>query len=286
MAWRDERLLPVERLLYRGRIVKVGQFDCPPGHDCFPRTAPLQNDLLVFARHPLWWRRGAGQYRFAEPGAALLHRSGSEIERRSVGERGDRADWIGIRPDVFRATLRENGADPGVVTELGISLVTPARLRWRAHRFMAELAGAGGDTLAVEEGALWLLAIVAAGLGGQVRGRPGSRTATRARRRRLVDRARAWLNAHPGGDHGLADIARAVGTSPWHLARIFREECGVTLHGYRQRQRLGLAIDRLAAGVEDLSALAHELGYSSHSHFSREFRRHVGMTPSSLRPGR
>ena len=75
MAWRDERLLPVERLLYRGRIVKVGQFDCPADHACFPRTAPLQNDLLVFVRRPLWWRRGAGRYRFVEPGAALLHRA-------------------------------------------------------------------------------------------------------------------------------------------------------------------------------------------------------------------
>jgi AraC-like DNA-binding protein len=100
------------------------------------------------------------------------------------------------------------------------------------------------------------------------------------------ERARAWLNAHPGGDHGLADIARAVGTSPWHLARIFREECGVTLHRYRQRQRLGIAIERLTSGAEDLSALAHDLGYSSHSHFSREFRRHVGVAPSSLRSGR
>jgi AraC-like DNA-binding protein len=266
--------------------VKVGQFDCPPGHDCFPRTAPLQNDLLVFARHPLWWRRGAGEYRFVEPGAALLHRAGSEIERRSVGQRGDRADWFGVRPDVFRATLRENGADPSVVTERGISLVTSARLRWQAHRFMTELAGHGGDALAVEEGALRLLAIVATGLAGQARAHHRLRAPTQARRKRLVDRARAWLNAHPGGDHGLADIARAVGTSPWHLARIFREECGVTLHRYRQRQRLGIAIERLTSGAEDLSALAHDLGYSSHSHFSREFRRHVGVAPSSLRSGR
>ena len=283
MAWKDERLMPVERLLYRGRIVKVGLFDCPANHACFPRTAPLQNNLLVFVRQPLWWRRGAGEYRFVEPGAALLHRAGREVERRSVGNLGDRADWIGVRADVFRATLRESGADPDRVTDHGISLVSSARLRWRAHRLMAELADHRGDALAVEEGALELLEAVAAGLAGRVHARRGARAVTLARRRRLVDRARAWLNAHPEGRQGLADIAREVGTSPWHLARIFREECGITLHGYRQRQRLGRAIERLSAGAEDLSALAHDLGYSSHSHFSREFRRHVGVAPSALR---
>jgi AraC-like DNA-binding protein len=282
MAWRDERLLPVERLLYRGRIVKVGQFDCPADHACFPRTAPLQNDLLVFVRRPLWWRRGAGRYRFVEPGAALLHRAGRAIERRSVGKRGDHADWFGIRSDVFRATLEATGADPARVTERGVSLVSMPRIRWRAQRLLSDLARHGGDALAVEEGAIELLEAVAAGLADQGPRRGSGRASTRARRRRLVDRAREWLTAHPDSSCGLADVARAVGTSPWHLARVFREECGVTLHAYRQRQRLGLAIARLLEGPQDLSALAHELGYSSHSHFTREFRRHLGVTPSVL----
>lgn len=283
MTWKDDRLMPVERLLYRGRIVKVGVFDCPASHACFPRTAPLQNNLLVFVRQPLWWRRGTGEFRFVEPGAALLHRAGREIERRSVGQLGDRADWIGVRADAFRATLRESGADPDQVTNRGVSLVSSARLRWRAHRLMTELAEHRGDALAIEEGALGLLEAVAAGLAGRTHVRPGGRASTQARRQRVVDRARAWLHAHPDSRLGLADIAREVGTSPWHLARIFREECGITLHAYRQRQRLGRAIERLTEGADDLSALAHELGYSSHSHFSREFRRHVGVAPSALK---
>jgi AraC-like DNA-binding protein len=235
----------------------------------------LQNDLLVFVRRPLWWRRGSGDYRFVEPGGALLHRAGREVERRSVNERGDRADWFGIRPDIFRATLTEHGADPALVTERAISLVTAPRLRWRTHRLLTDLA--------VEEGALALLAAVAEGLSGRARTRPArGRAVTRIRRRRLVDRTRVWLCTHTDSRLGLAGIAREVGTSPWHLARIFREECGVTLHAYRQHQRLGRAIARLTAGPEDLSTLAMDLGYSSHSHFTRDFRRHVGVPPSRL----
>ena len=283
MAWNTDNTLPVERVLFRSGIVKVGQFDCPASHACFPRTAPLQNDLLVFVRRPLWWRRGSGDYRFVEPGGALLHRAGREVERRSVNERGDRADWFGIRPDIFRATLTEHGADPALVTERAISLVTAPRLRWRTHRLLTDIAAQRTDQLAVEEGALALLAAVAEGLSGRARTRPArGRAVTRIRRRRLVDRTRVWLCTHTDSRLGLAGIAREVGTSPWHLARIFREECGVTLHAYRQHQRLGRAIARLTAGPEDLSTLAMDLGYSSHSHFTRDFRRHVGVPPSRL----
>jgi AraC-like DNA-binding protein len=33
----------------------------------------------------------------------------------------------------------------------------------------------------------------------------------------------------------------------------------------------------------NLSAIAHDLGFSSHSHFVRVMRRHAGMTPSAVR---
>jgi AraC family transcriptional regulator len=284
--WTEERLLPVESLLFRSASVKVGRFDCPADHPCFPRTAPLANDLLVLVRRPLNWRRGGSDFRFVEPGGALLHRAGRAIERRSVGPAGDRADWFGFRPAVFEEALATTGARAGRVADRAVSLPLPPALRWRAERLRLALDGNAAETLAVEETALALLAEVAAGLAGQgCRERP-RRAATRVRRRRLADATRAWLDAHADGSHGLPEIAREVGASVYHLARLFRDEVGLSLHEYRLRQRLGRAIARLAAdGPSDLSALALELGFSSHSHFSRVFRQRVGVAPSVLRDG-
>ena len=56
----------------------------------------------------------------------------------------------------------------------------------------------------------------------------------------------------------------------------------MTLHAYRQRQRLGRAIDLMMSSRQDLTTLAQDLGYSSHSHFSRIFRQHLGVPPSTL----
>jgi AraC-like DNA-binding protein len=44
-----------------------------------------------------------------------------------------------------------------------------------------------------------------------------------------------------------------------------------------------MALERLDAGERDLTRLALDLGYSSHSHFTDAFRRSFGVTPSTAR---
>jgi AraC-like DNA-binding protein len=78
-------------------------------------------------------------------------------------------------------------------------------------------------------------------------------------------------------------VARAVHASPFHLARVFRERAGVPIHRYLTRLRLRAAIERLADGADDLTALALDLGFSSHGHFTDTFRREFGRTPSDVR---
>lgn len=80
--------------------------------------------------------------------------------------------------------------------------------------------------------------------------------------------------------HALAD---AVSRSPFHLARSFRQQTGLSLHQYRQHLRLATALDRLACGDQDLAGIAHDLGYCSQSHLGAVFRREVGVTLGEAR---
>ena len=73
-----------------------------------------------------------------------------------------------------------------------------------------------------------------------------------------------------------------MGTSAFHLARLFGRHTGFTLHGYRTRMRLLHALDRLEEARGTLTDLALELGYSSQSHFTDAFRRAFGAPPGSL----
>ena len=94
----------------------------------------------------------------------------------------------------------------------------------------------------------------------------------------------SWLTA----PRTLDEVARAVYASPFHLARIFQQQTGVPVHRYLTRLRLRASLERLADGTKDLTALALDLGFSSHSHFTDTFRREFGCTPSAVRhePGR
>ena len=98
-----------------------------------------------------------------------------------------------------------------------------------------------------------------------------------------ADAVKAYLAAHLCERLTLDEIARAVAVSPFHLARIFQQHAGVPVHRYLTQLRLRAALEQLAGGAHDLTALALELGFSSHSHFTDAFRREFGCPPSAAR---
>jgi AraC family transcriptional regulator len=100
---------------------------------------------------------------------------------------------------------------------------------------------------------------------------------------KAVERAREYIASAPQATDTLATIAAAAHCSAFHLARAFRRHTGYSLHAYRSRLRMGLAMLRLQEGEQNLSLLALDLGYASHSHFSSVFHRHLGVSPSHMR---
>jgi AraC family transcriptional regulator len=105
---------------------------------------------------------------------------------------------------------------------------------------------------------------------------------TRRAHRDLVDATRVMLARRFRDKLSLSDIARAVFSSPFHLARVFRRKTGLSLHRQLTRLRLRDALEHLANGKPDLTGLALDLGFSSHAHFSHSFRHEFGSTPSEF----
>jgi AraC family transcriptional regulator len=101
-------------------------------------------------------------------------------------------------------------------------------------------------------------------------------------RRRLVDRVKVMLAGDLSRRWTLAEIAREIRGSPVYLTQVFQQVEGLPLYRYHLRLRLARALDLLVERV-DLSALAQDLGFSSHSHFSAAFKQAYGMTPAEFR---
>ncbi|MGH9237685.1 MAG: helix-turn-helix transcriptional regulator [Vicinamibacterales bacterium] len=99
---------------------------------------------------------------------------------------------------------------------------------------------------------------------------------------RLIRQAKEYLEAELPNRVTLADVARVVGASPAYLTDVFSRVEGTSLHQYLTKLRLARALAELPhAG--NLTALAFDVGFSSHSHFSAVFRRAFGLTPSQFR---
>jgi AraC family transcriptional regulator len=141
-------------------------------------------------------------------------------------------------------------------------------------RILHRAAGVDWEGMAGEELVMTLLrsALVADNAG---RG-SGLRT------RRLIGRTKEFLEANFSSPIRLADVARAVSASPAYLTDVFRRVEGVPLHRYVMELRLGRALLELPH-TTDLTTLAFDLGFSSHSHFAAAFRRAFGCTPSQFR---
>jgi AraC family transcriptional regulator len=101
-------------------------------------------------------------------------------------------------------------------------------------------------------------------------------------RQRLVDRAKLVLAGDPSRRWKLDEIGAAVGVSPVYLTQAFQQVEGMPLYRYQLRLRLARALD-LIPEYDDLTRLALDLGFSTHSHFSTSFRQVYGRSPSAFR---
>lgn len=81
----------------------------------------------------------------------------------------------------------------------------------------------------------------------------------------------------------LADIAEAVGMSPFHFSRMFKQTTGYTPLQYVMEQKIERAKQFLRKEEPPLADIAFRLGFASQSHFTSQFRRLTGTTPKHFR---
>jgi len=94
--------------------------------------------------------------------------------------------------------------------------------------------------------------------------------------------ALAFIARHFASPLSLTGVARHVGVHPVHLARTFRSVYRTSFASYVRELRIDFACEQLA-GHASLSDIAAAAGFYDQSHFSRCFKRHVGVTPAAYR---
>jgi AraC-like DNA-binding protein len=91
------------------------------------------------------------------------------------------------------------------------------------------------------------------------------------------------VHADPGRRPTLEEAASIAGLAPPTLSRLFTRQLGVSFRQYVLQARLERARQLLAETTMSVGQIARVLGYPDVFLFSRQFSRHFGAPPSSLR---
>jgi AraC-like DNA-binding protein len=263
----------------------LGEFHCPPGDDSWRETNVIGDRAhVVFPRRPVVIRQLGREPVLATPNHAMLYNADQAYRRELHGDCGDESVFVALP----RESLERLAAEGASVVDGGMRIrVThvPADRRTYLLQYLLvrHLHAGPADLLGAEEAAT-RLALRA--LAGPAPRRTAARARTASAHRRLAEAAKGELAADPSARLTLGQLAARFHTSPFHLARVFRAQTGFTLAGYRQALRLRAALERLPASERDLTTLALELGFASHSHFTSCFTREYGVPPSAVRDAR
>lgn len=95
-----------------------------------------------------------------------------------------------------------------------------------------------------------------------------------------IRRVKESLEAKFRENVSLHELAQLAGTSAPYLSRVFSKEVGIPIQAYLSQIRVRRAQQMLMAG-ETLIEVAHAAGFADQSHFTRHFKRFVGVAPGA-----
>ncbi len=271
-----------ETVWFRSEVVTVGSFKLAKADFREDRPPGVASNLVVFplSTHEITARRGGDPVITDRNGVLLYNRS--ESYRIRFIDPVDRCDFLSFSDNW--ALEIAGSMDPAALYRPGrpfdqFYTDSGPDLYWRARHLMGLATSARANRLEIEETALELARTSFTASLAQRPSRPPKPTC-RAHRRLVEDVKELFAEARYE-DWTIDTIAAAIGASPAHLSRVFREVTGTTMHRYRTQLRLRSSVDYL--GSEDLSTIAIRHGFSSHSHFSAAFRSSFARTPSQAR---
>ena len=276
------------RPLYKSPIISVHDYCCH-----IERSGPGAEEVsdannIVLMRHGAFARHFGRRTTTADVNQAVFFSRESTYRVSHPADCGDRGTVFTVSPRVLNDIVRE--LDPSIDDhpEQPFQFFTGPCDRgvfWRHRELVQRLESAEPlEPLWADVTALQLVAdvlesaFVKHGVTPKLK-----REGTGADHAERTEAAKTYLASRISERVTLDEVARAVHVSPFHLARIFQQQTGVPVHRYLTQLRLRASLERLAAGADDLTELALELGFSSHSHFTDAFRREFGKAPSEIR---
>ncbi|GGE16398.1 AraC family transcriptional regulator [Marinithermofilum abyssi] len=100
----------------------------------------------------------------------------------------------------------------------------------------------------------------------------------------IVQQVISFIERHYSEDLNLDRIAGELHLSKFYLSRVFKEVTGVTIMNYLMNQRINQAkVSFLLNRELTVTEMSYRTGFKHPAHFSRVFKKQVGITPDQYR---
>ena len=102
---------------------------------------------------------------------------------------------------------------------------------------------------------------------------------TQAQLQPAIDYIHAYLNRNLS----LTELANVINISPTYFASLFKRAMGISPHQYVIQQRVEKAKEMLSKTDLAIADIALQVGFSSQSHLTQQFKQVTGITPKQAR---
>jgi AraC-like DNA-binding protein len=274
----DTHLLEAPDLLF-------AELSCPAEDPEWGEDNVVMRTIVALPAAPVWQVPGGADRQLVNQNNVVLHHPGSEYRRERFRDVAYRCLFLVPGSSLIHQVASE--LDPASAEGAVVRFKNPtgpvdARTFALSRMAARYLRSAGVDPAPVREVLYEVLRGAVRASNPDQPNRPVRSAATRRARREMVEGAKEILVDRMADRVSLDELAGCLYTTPYHLARGFREATGFSVHGYLVQLRLRTGFDRLGQDAEDIGRVGRALGYRSHSHFTVSFRRTFGLAPSRL----
>ena len=273
------------RTLFQGPLFEVGHVVCRPTPEVHTEVERAELNVLALTTAGVWaLHEGPRQHVIATPSHAVFISSGRSYRMSFPGYIGDECIAMRLTAEglsrLAPQAMARDGFDGSVVASRALLPPSAILARGLLLRTLSPVgASPSPDPLLIEELAVGLLDSALTAVGE-------ARTAASVESKRNsphVERVKEAISTSPERKWTLAELSGIAGISPCHLAHVFRREVGTPVYRYTIRLRLATALNAVLDSDLDLTSIALDAGFASHSHFTARFRALFGLTPDALR---
>ncbi|MEL7482549.1 MAG: AraC family transcriptional regulator [Pseudomonadota bacterium] len=218
--------------------------------------------------------------RFCIPFGMAYYPAGSEVFLRRQHWAGPNVS-LAVNPNLTRQVFGDRGIN--TVPERIVFRYTSPKVKYLTAAFLDlfEDPNPPSDMMVAS------MAIMAATSVAEAVGAPPSaeKKGKKTLQYQAIQRARDYIQDHLGDALSMQQLAQEAGMSASAFSRNFRQIVGQGPCAFVVAARVDKARLFLEEGILSLAEIAFQCGFSSQSHFSNTFRKHLGVTPGQYRQG-